>query len=115
MWCLLVLAAVAAQALVPTSAPEARTTGSPFNPATIDVSTGHARRDELPRAVARDDGDDDAAGQVPGTAALLPVGGEEARLSVATAGIAALPTASIASGRAGLRWKAGRPRAPPCT
>lgn len=50
LWCLLVLAAVAAHALLPIAGPEARATGSPFNPSTIDVSTSHARRVEVAQA-----------------------------------------------------------------
>lgn len=44
-WCLLLLLAVAMHAMLPVSKPQAQVSGSPFSPATIDVSTGHSRQD----------------------------------------------------------------------
>lgn len=44
-WCLLLLLAVAMHAMLPVSISQARASGSPFSPATIDVSTGHTRQD----------------------------------------------------------------------
>ncbi|MEE4454147.1 hypothetical protein [Novosphingobium resinovorum] len=41
VWCLLLLAAVFAHALIPI---EARASGSAFSPSTVEVSTGHAPR-----------------------------------------------------------------------
>lgn len=56
-WCLLLISAIAAQALVPS--PEARAGGSPLNPSTIEVSLGDPRRHPPIRAaVVRRDGDD---------------------------------------------------------
>lgn len=44
VWCLLLLAAVFAHALLPISIPEARASGSPLSPSTVEVSTGHSHR-----------------------------------------------------------------------
>lgn len=54
LWCLLLLATVGAHAMLPTSMPEAEVRGSPFNPATIDVSTSHVRRASIVPQSPRD-------------------------------------------------------------
>jgi len=46
-WCLALLAAVLAHALLPFSLFEIPVQGSPFSPATVDVATGHDRRPAL--------------------------------------------------------------------
>ncbi|MFT4057317.1 MAG: hypothetical protein QM681_22630 [Novosphingobium sp.] len=49
VWCLLLLAAVFAHALIPI---EARASGSAFSPSTIEVSTGHSLRVAAVRKLA---------------------------------------------------------------
>lgn len=108
-WCLLLLAAIAAQALVPVSAPEARTTGSPLNPSTIEVSTGHCRRDaaEVQAPLRRDD---DGTGIGLAATVLLPSPDSPIALAQRT-----WPPSRGPPPCRDRRHASARPRAPPAT
>jgi hypothetical protein len=110
LWCLLLLAAVAAHALLPVSpATDARSTGSPFNPATVDVATQHDRR-EAATPVAIEDGDRD---RLTTTLAVLLVAVLSCLATLRTsAGAVAYPCAS-APKRRGRYPVVASPRAPP--
>ncbi|WP_232492977.1 hypothetical protein [Novosphingobium kaempferiae] len=103
VWCLLLLAAVFAHALLPISIPEARASGSPFSPSTVEVSTGHVARASVVRHVApqRD-----------------PLGGGQAIAQAVAfapdaAALRSAASSAQVSTRSGWRCALSQPRAPP--
>lgn len=111
LWCLLLLAAVTAHALLPIAGPEARATGSPFNPSTIEVSTSHARRVEVARAAVTDPAPDSRR-----TSITLPLLPNAKPITAATHATKATCNGLIPPTAPGLleqHCSVGRPRAPP--
>jgi hypothetical protein len=103
VWCLLLLAAVFAHALLPTN--EVRTTGSPFSPSTVDVSTEQPRRMAPGQlAAAQPDPSDDAL-------TVLHSGSTASTLAVLIA--PREPGRTCAPERPGWRCTRAQPRAPP--
>ncbi|MGF7156298.1 hypothetical protein [Novosphingobium gossypii] len=101
VWCLLLLAAVFAHALLPI--PEARVSGSAFSPSTVEVSTGHTHRTTAVRIAIprRDPPTGDIAIAEPALAAV-PCKNAQVR-----------PARADAAPRPGWRGARSQPRAPP--
>jgi hypothetical protein len=99
VWCLLLLAAVFAHALIPI---EARASGSAFSPSTVEVSTGHSLRVAAVRKLApqRDP---------LGRGMLLAASSQDRKARDARA----CPAPAAASGPPGWRCALSQPRAPP--
>lgn len=101
VWCLLLLAAVFAHALLPI--PEARASGSAFSPSTVEVSTGHTHRASAVRvAVPRRD---------PPTGRMAVA--EPALATVPAENVQVRPARADAALRPGWRCALSQPRAPP--
>jgi hypothetical protein len=101
VWCLLLLAAVFAHALLPV--PEARASGSAFSPSTVEVFISHAHRAVAVRiAIPQRDPPAEAPDVTDGGAGPRGRGNAQAQ-----------PVAVEAAPRPGWRCALSQPRAPP--
>ncbi|EIZ80724.1 hypothetical protein WSK_0697 [Novosphingobium sp. Rr 2-17] len=107
VWCLLVLTAIFAHALAPVSVAEIHAAGSPFNPSTVEVSTGYDRREAIaPPALSRRDPGDSGDDVVPSEVAPA-IGGQSLVPATLSFRASTLPTPASEPGLL------SNPRAPP--